>query len=283
MPIKGLFNKNQNNENINKKIAELEKMYLKLNALELRVNRLAKLEEKIYSLLKWKDEVSKDQQSNRFSRQNYSDLSKELQSVEASLIKKIDPFFEKVHYLSTYIYELEQKILTVSVVESSDAIVLDEQEKLDSLISYIHDLENKISLQNEREMAMLARIDALEEKFAGFQSNKKNDEQAVVIKEIRIDKFYLDKYEQNNNFAQLGIKDLSGALNIGATYGREVMPKEVSEQLKEDLKDLTKIKEDMESPKSEQAVGESSEETESTSDEPISFTEISIEEESEED
>ncbi|MEH7392657.1 hypothetical protein V7149_14580 [Bacillus sp. JJ1503] len=210
-------------------------MYLKLNALELRVNRLAKLEEKIYSLLKWKDEVSKDQQSNRFSRQNYSDLSKELQSVEASLIKKIDPFFEKVRYLSTYIYELEQKILTVSVVESSDAIALDEQQKLASLISYIHDLEHKISLQNEREMAMLTRIDALEEKFAGFQSNKKNDEQAVVIKEIRIDKFYLDKYEQNNNFAQLGIKDLSGALNIGATYGRDVMPKEVSEQLKEDL------------------------------------------------
>ncbi|MEH7124867.1 hypothetical protein V7127_16705 [Bacillus sp. JJ1773] len=235
MPIKGLFNKNQNNENINKKIAELEKMYLKLNALELRVNRLAKLEEKIYSLLKWKDEVSKDQQSNRFSRQNYSDLSKELQSVEASLIKKIDPFFEKVRYLSTYIYELEQKILTVSVVESSDAIALDEQQKLASLISYIHDLEHKISLQNEREMAMLTRIDALEEKFAGFQSNKKDDEQAVVIKEIRIDKFYLDKYEQNNNFAQLGIKDLSGALNIGATYGRDVMPKEVSEQLKEDL------------------------------------------------
>ncbi|KAB2331504.1 hypothetical protein F7731_18090 [Cytobacillus depressus] len=283
MPIKGLFNQNQNNENLNKKIAELENRYLKLNALEVRVNRLAKLEEKIYPLLKWKEEMSKDKKTNGFSRQKNSDFSKELQSVEASLLRKIDPYFEKVDYLSTYIYELEKKILTDSDAKESEAYIADEEEKIAALLAYIHDLEGKISLQNDREMAMLERLDALEEKLAEIQDNKKKDEQAVVIKEIRIDKFYLDKYEQNNNFAQLGIKDLSGALNIGATYGREVMPKEVSDQLKEDLKDLTKIKEDKESQKSEQAVGESSEEAESSSDEPISFTEIPIEEESEED
>lgn len=46
-----------------------------------------------------------------------------------------------------------------------------------------------------------------------------------IYERLYIDKLYLDKYEQNNNFEQLGIKELSGALNIGATYGKDVIPK----------------------------------------------------------
>ena len=51
----------------------------------------------------------------------------------------------------------------------------------------------------------------------------KNEE--PIFKTLYIDKLYLEKYEQNNNFAQLGIKSLSGALNIGATYGKETIPR----------------------------------------------------------
>jgi hypothetical protein len=47
----------------------------------------------------------------------------------------------------------------------------------------------------------------------------------IIIEKIHIDKIVLDKYELNNNFGQLGIKELKGKLNIGATYGSEFIPK----------------------------------------------------------
>jgi hypothetical protein len=61
-----------------------------------------------------------------------------------------------------------------------------------------------------------------------------------------LDKLYLDKYEQNNNFVQLGINHLSGALNIGATYGRDAVPKKITEQVKEDIAKMKTVKEEVE-------------------------------------
>lgn len=40
----------------------------------------------------------------------------------------------------------------------------------------------------------------------------------IVVEQIRIDTVVVDKIEYNNNFGALGIKELSGQLNIGANY-----------------------------------------------------------------
>ncbi|MGC4377466.1 hypothetical protein WD019_11075 [Fictibacillus sp. Mic-4] len=45
----------------------------------------------------------------------------------------------------------------------------------------------------------------------------------IVIEKLNVEKICIDKYELNNNFGALGIKELSGKLNIGANYG-EGMP-----------------------------------------------------------
>lgn len=42
----------------------------------------------------------------------------------------------------------------------------------------------------------------------------------VVIEHINIETLRIDKYDLTNNFANLGIKDLHGKLNIGANYGQ---------------------------------------------------------------
>ena len=52
----------------------------------------------------------------------------------------------------------------------------------------------------------------------------KTKDPPIIIEKINIEKIILDKYELNNNFAQLGIKELKGKLNIGATYGGEFTP-----------------------------------------------------------
>lgn len=56
------------------------------------------------------------------------------------------------------------------------------------------------------------------------ENEKKSNEPPIIIEKINIEKIILDKYELNNNFGQLGIKELKGKLNIGATYGSEFTP-----------------------------------------------------------
>ena len=60
--------------------------------------------------------------------------------------------------------------------------------------------------------------------------NVKSEEPPIIIEKINIEKIILDKYELNNNFGQLGIKELKGKLNIGATYGSEFIPKPNEEE-----------------------------------------------------
>lgn len=56
------------------------------------------------------------------------------------------------------------------------------------------------------------------------ESELKTKDPPIIIEKINIEKIILDKYELNNNFGQLGIKELKGKLNIGATYGSEFTP-----------------------------------------------------------
>ncbi|MBO9128385.1 hypothetical protein [Bacillus sp. 165] len=55
----------------------------------------------------------------------------------------------------------------------------------------------------------------------------------VVIERVHVDKIVFDKFELNNNFGQLGIKELKGKLNIGATYGSDFSKSEEEEEEQE--------------------------------------------------
>ncbi|MGD6856737.1 hypothetical protein [Bacillus infantis] len=48
----------------------------------------------------------------------------------------------------------------------------------------------------------------------------------VIFQEFHIDRFIVDKYELTNNINQLGVKELSGQMNIGATYGGGITPQD---------------------------------------------------------
>ncbi|PLS01546.1 hypothetical protein [Neobacillus cucumis] len=87
-----------------------------------------------------------------------------------------------------------------------------EQELKDKLISLeIHIEELKKSLQSSQEQGLQ-------------EGEAKAKDPPIIIEKINIEKVILDKYELNNNFGQLGIKELKGKLNIGATYGGEFTP-----------------------------------------------------------
>ena len=65
------------------------------------------------------------------------------------------------------------------------------------------------------------RVDKLEEMvqdLAQFVDQKEADP-PVVVEQLYVERIIIDKVEYNNNFGSLGIKELSGMLNIGANYG----------------------------------------------------------------
>lgn len=171
-----------------------------------------------------------------------------------------------------------------------------EEEEIQSFHSSIHmrvlALEQNFLLVNEVQAGLLKQVNDLIEKCTQSVQNKGEPEdlaleQEPIFKTLYIDKLYLDKYEQNNNFAQLGIKELSGALNIGATYGRDVIPKEVTEQVKEDIAKMKAVKEEMQEQQMNTDQSEDTQYDESSSDlstnppeEDIPYTEITIEEDS---
>ncbi|MBW8349573.1 hypothetical protein K0H71_08960 [Bacillus sp. IITD106] len=254
MPIKGLFNQKQNHEMILEKIAELEKKQKKLNALEVHIKRLLALEEEISPLLKLKDAASPKVPEKKTVRKEKTKNNhrEDASLIERTIIKKVSPFVKAVEHLDKQIRELEKNVLQI---QQSHIEITNRMEAIEDQLSRLQEQETKTN-------------------------EEKHGQQPMVIKEINIDKFYLDKYEQNNNFAQLGIKDLSGALNIGAIYGREVMPKELSDQIKEDMKEFKGMKKEF--GKEEAGEASSSSEEESSSNEESSyeyedFTEIPIE------
>jgi hypothetical protein len=85
----------------------------------------------------------------------------------------------------------------------------DLKNKLISLELNIEELKKSLKTSQEKELS---------------DGEVKTKDPPIIIEKINIEKIILDKYELNNNFGQLGIKELKGKLNIGATYGSEFTP-----------------------------------------------------------
>jgi Cu2+-containing amine oxidase len=89
--------------------------------------------------------------------------------------------------------------------------------------------EEKIELKKkiaslEMNMEELKKAVLEMDKKSSQEMKVKSEEPPIIIEKINIEKIILDKYELNNNFGQLGIKELKGKLNIGATYGSDFTP-----------------------------------------------------------
>lgn len=67
----------------------------------------------------------------------------------------------------------------------------------------LSELENKVKCLEEIEI----------------KTKKESLQPPVIIEKLSIDRLIVEKFELNNNFGQLGVKELKGTMNIGATYG----------------------------------------------------------------
>ncbi|WP_226670216.1 hypothetical protein [Metabacillus litoralis] len=107
-------------------------------------------------------------------------------------------------------------------------------------------LYDKINVLSKRVKSLESYIASLEKlmQILMHQEDTKEDSmrtregQPVIFQEITVEKLFMDKYEQTNNLGQVGIKELSGHLNIGATYEKGLIPSELIEEWKTDLNQM---------------------------------------------
>lgn len=239
MSIKEIFNQKPNHELLLAKINALEKKQSRLDALKVHVDRVLKLEDAVTQLIKSHDSKNESREKVKHKEGKKYTHRGDLFLEEMSTL--VESFLAKIKIMDQQIGQLEKNITRL--------------------------------LQSHSDIQV--KMESIEERLAVLENGKKEkdseqEECPVVIKEIHIDKFYLDKYEQNNNFAQLGIKNLSGALNIGATYGREVLPKDISDQVKKDLEEMKNMYKQTTGEEESSALHESSDDTEEH------FTEIPL-------
>lgn len=218
MPIKGLFNHEENNDDeINKLLKRVKTLELKTNALDVQTRLLAKLENarrsESFSTKQNKDQSEKEKAPRKIEkkttekRETFPDFQKQLYSQLATYVsKKITPIHQEIDNLENRISAMEKNIVVMKeLLEES--------------------LHQTMQLKDEMEKMRT-------------EPPTSNAEKPIVIRELKVDRIMLDKYEQNNNFGSLGIKEISGQLNIGATFGGSAIPTGIADEVLADAQNL---------------------------------------------
>ncbi|MEH7416688.1 hypothetical protein V7266_15500 [Neobacillus drentensis] len=95
----------------------------------------------------------------------------------------------------------------------------------------ISELENKITSLESKIIEVKTEV-----KSIGVPAEKIQNERppTVQINHLQVDQIVIEHLDYANNFGQLGIKELSGKLNIGSTYEGDISEK-VNEIVKQKL------------------------------------------------
>lgn len=108
----------------------------------------------------------------------------------------------------------------------------------------LSDMEKKIAeLENHLKENVLIGKETLTAAIQNNIANSKDNEvptTTIKVDHLQVDQIIIEKLEYANNFGQLGIKELTGKLNIGTTYDGDIS-KKVTEKMDEKLKKHAKI------------------------------------------
>lgn len=298
MPIKRMFN-----QKAEKKVLDnVEKQTLRINALEVQLKSLLEFEKKIRTSMYSYNSGEKNEQEREKTigkdlkiikmenAHNFNEINKRLEEM-GQRVEQLEKFRENKGHSQSIIDDHRQRSTEDFATHEHKSEKRDDMDVFFTQIEMrVQLLERNILLVNEVQAGLVKRLEELIDISNGLV--KRMDETEVpikneepILKTLYIEKLYLEKYEQNNNFAQLGIKSLSGALNIGATYGKEAIPKKITEQVKEEMEKMKEMKGEMENnqPSSDQSAPihhdeSSSEGASAPSEDKIPYTDIVIEE-----
>ncbi|MEH7339122.1 hypothetical protein [Priestia megaterium] len=290
MSMKGFFNPKQTNQQLHTELEDFKHQIKRINTLEVHMNRFLKLEPQIGSLIMLKKKLEAQPSHSNDSSPSQRSTHKNAEQAYAKDKKEIT---NELQFLKEKLAQLEQVISTqpprdkkIETVPYPDLTSLIEQsvekkmapylERMTELDERVSALERSMSLLTEVQVDMLKRTSALQEEVKAIHQRAALLENAPPP--IHIDKFFLDKYEQNNNIGQVGIKELGGTLNIGATYGSGAIPKDFTDQIQKDMEELKNAKSDISSGKTKpaQPAQEEKENSSSAFEKEETYTEVPI-------
>ncbi|XJZ25734.1 hypothetical protein ACF5W4_09940 [Bacillota bacterium Lsc_1132] len=228
MSFKGFFNKGDSEENEKNSLIEFEKQIRRINTLEVHINRLLKLEARLGPLLLLKEQLEAAKKTSSLQKNDSSNI--EIQNQFLVQNQEIEKLKQQVAKLEQ---EKQQKYSRTSGTRKEEDLSTKLYSCVEDLQTKINGLETNLLLVNQLQIDILKQLESARKQWNELQQRvtaiSADGEQNVIQKEIYIDKLFLEKYEQNNNIAQVGIKELSGVLNIGATYGTIPLPGGTSE------------------------------------------------------
>ena len=218
MPIKKFFQGNQ--KDVQQRLEQLENQMKKINTLEVYMKRFVKVEEHL-GLLNFREKINKKEATNRTKTADNYDKAVFIKDVENQVLSKVKQMVQM------------------------------EMEPIQNLLMEFHSqiskMENQIAALEKQNKEYLIEIQDLQQKKFSHEETVKEDPQQgqpIIFQEIHVEKLFMDKYEQTNNMGQLGIKELSGNLTIGASYEKGVIPNDLAEEWKEEMNHLNQIKKD---------------------------------------
>ncbi|WP_413309418.1 hypothetical protein AA0X95_12885 [Bacillus sp. 1P10SD] len=116
--------------------------------------------------------------------------------------------------------------------------------KVNKILSMkIAELEKKIS-SLEATMNEFQHMAEPESKCQPTDPKERESPPNILIEQLKVDQIVIHHVDYANNFGQLGIKELSGRLNIGTNYEGELTDKiseKVNEKLNEKLGRTAKV------------------------------------------
>lgn len=158
-----------------------------------------------------------------------SDSALNLQGIIDQVTRLTDAI-PKIEELHQQLHESAHLIQSLSQLHEQTAHLLSAMQSAPNF----EDIQNQLSALKEESSntALYEMVKTLDKKIDEVTQPK----QSIVVEKIMVEKVLLDKIDLSNNFGQLGIKDLTGHLNIGTTYSAD------SDQVDEEVKDLFSVK-----------------------------------------
>jgi len=105
-----------------------------------------------------------------------------------------------------------------------------------TLTKKISDLEKKVSDLE----ANISEVKAGTKAALNIPPKEIESSPTIQIEHLQVDKIVIERLDYANNFGQLGIKELSGKLNIGSTYEGDISDI-INEKVKEKLGKEAKV------------------------------------------
>ncbi|WP_010283716.1 hypothetical protein [Bacillus timonensis] len=245
MPFKRNVHKENNQVALEKRIEKLEREFKRINTLEVTMKRFLKME------------------SNFLAFSTMSALEE-----SAAKGKKEKQYHSIPDDFEAKIIATVEKRLRAQWFHDLDKL----KEQLDSITHDISSLREQIKQCESENNHILKEFHEIK---GALDNQKKSNELPVVYQDIKIERVLIDNYELNNNIAHLGVRDLSGSLNVGATYGTGIIPSDLAEDFLSTMNDFKKEK------NNEQNSGGTSEQSDANKEENVGET-VDMNEEGEE-